>query len=141
MERHMSEKLPLLAIPAAAYNAIALFLAVTAQAVDVLVTPFVTIPMPAAEAGWQISLGDIVFFVGLICLFIEMVRSAGSSNATIYNHALSMVVFIICLVEFLLLPPFATSPFFLLTAMTLLDVVAGFIITTYAARKDIGYGG
>jgi hypothetical protein len=38
----------------------------------------------------------------------------------------------------LLLRSFATSTFFFLTMMVLLDVVAGFIVTAIAARKDIG---
>ena len=52
-----------------------------------------------------------------------------------------MIVFIVCLVEFLLVPAFATSVFFLITAMTLLDVLAGFIVTIITARKDFDFGG
>jgi len=36
---------------------------------------------------------------------------------------------------------FATSAFFLLTAMVLLDVLAGFIVTIVASRRDIEFGG
>ena len=56
------------------------------------------------------------------------------------NHSLSMILFIVCLVEFLLLKPFATSTFFLVTSMTLMDVLAGFIVTAISARKDIDFG-
>ena len=48
-----------------------------------------------------------------------------------------MILFIICLVEFLLFRAFATSAFFLLTTMVLLDVLAGFIVTIVASRRDI----
>lgn len=51
-----------------------------------------------------------------------------------------MVLFIVCLVEFLLLPAFATSTFFLLALMVLLDVLAGFIVTIVAARRDVDFG-
>lgn len=54
----------------------------------------------------------------------------------IVNHALSMVLFIIVLVEFLLIRGFATSTFFLIVVMILLDVLAGFIVTIIASRKD-----
>jgi uncharacterized membrane protein len=47
------------------------------------------------------------------------------------------VLFIICLVEFLLFPAFATSIFFLLMLMVLLDVLAGFIVTIAASRREI----
>ena len=43
--------------------------------------------------------------------------------------------------QFLLLPAFATSAFFLLTTMVLLDVLAGFIVTIVASRRDIDMGG
>ena len=55
----------------------------------------------------------------------------------IVNHSLSMILFVICLVEFLLLQGFSTSVFFLLTLMVLLDVLAGFIVTIVASRRDI----
>ena len=47
----------------------------------------------------------------------------------IVNHALSMALFVGCLVEILLAPAFANSCFFLVTLMVLLDVLAGFIVT------------
>jgi hypothetical protein len=50
------------------------------------------------------------------------------------------VLFILCLVEFLLFPAFATSTFFLVTLMVLLDVLAGFIVTIVAARRDVDFG-
>jgi hypothetical protein len=51
-----------------------------------------------------------------------------------------MILFVICLVEFLLLRGFATSTFFLIVAMVMLDVLAGFIVTIIAARKDLDFG-
>ena len=42
--------------------------------------------------------------------------------------------------EFLLAPAFATSTFFLLGVMVLLDVLAGFIVTIVSARRDIDFG-
>jgi hypothetical protein len=57
----------------------------------------------------------------------------------IFNHALSMLVFIICLIEFLLVPAFSTSVFFIIMAMALLDVLAGVVVTIISARRDVGY--
>jgi hypothetical protein len=47
-----------------------------------------------------------------------------------------MILFIVVLIEFLLLPGFATSTFFLIGVMVLLDVLAGFIVTIISSRKD-----
>ncbi|MGA1342153.1 MAG: hypothetical protein ACO33A_03750, partial [Hyphomonas sp.] len=62
-------------------------------------------------------------------------------TATIINHGISLLLFIICLVQFLLMPNFATSTFFILMAMTLLDVLAGVIVTIVSARRDFGVDG
>jgi hypothetical protein len=59
----------------------------------------------------------------------------------IINHALSMGLFVLCLLLFLLLPSFATSTFFLIMVMVLLDVMAGFIVTILTARRDLDIGG
>jgi len=56
------------------------------------------------------------------------------------NHAFSMILFIVCIVEFLMFPAFATSVFFLVMLMCLLDVMAGFMVTIAAARRDFGIG-
>ena len=64
-----------------------------------------------------------------------------SQKVAIVNHALSLIVFVVCLVEFLLIRGFATSTFFLILTMVMLDVLAGFIVTIIAARKDMDFGG
>lgn len=100
-----------------------------------------TIPMPGTGAQWIVSVGDIITWIALILLFIEIVRSTGIGRGSIVNHALSIIVFVICMVEFLLFAPFATSVFFSITLMTLLDVIAGFVISIMTARRDFAVGG
>ena len=51
-----------------------------------------------------------------------------------------MMLFIVCLVQFLLLPNFATSAFFIIMVMTLLDVLAGVVVTIVSARRDFAVG-
>jgi hypothetical protein len=78
----------------------------------------------------------LILFLSLILLFVELLKSTSSQRIAIVNHALSMALFVICLVEFLLLPGFAGSVFFLILTMVLLDVLAGFIVTIIASRRD-----
>jgi len=136
---------PLLAIPFAVYNILALFSLFgggdASAAYNATTQMLFTVPMPSPGTHWAISMGDVILFGSLICLFFELLKSTQSDNIAIINHSLSMVLFIICLVEFLLFQPFATSTFFLLTMMTLMDVLAGFIVTAISARKDIDFGG
>jgi len=131
--------IPLLLIPVVLYNLVVLFGRDPATgAVDgdaLLRDPIVTLPM-ASGAQWSVGAGDLILFVGLILLFFELVKSTSSQRAAIVNHALSMVLFIAVLIEFLLLRGFATSTFFLIGVMVLLDVLAGFIVTIIASRRD-----
>jgi len=134
---------PLLLIPVVLYNVVVLFSlgdgAPTGAADLMLREPVFSIPM-ASGAGWDVGTGDLILFVSLICLFFELLKSTSSQKVAIINHALSMVLFVVCLVQFLLLRGFATSTFFLVTVMVMLDVLAGFIVTIVAARRDLDLG-
>lgn len=135
--------LPLLAIPVVLYNLIAVAKmagggAATTNAA--LNAPLFSVPM-ASGASWALTSGDLLILLSLFMLFFELLKATTSRRVAIVNHSLSMIVFIVCLVEFLLVPAFATSVFFLITMMTLLDVLAGFIVTIITARKDFDFGG
>ena len=133
---------PLLALPVLIYNAVALTLGGSgfpAQAAQVRMTDAMfTIHMPTG-ADWPVSLGDLLLAASLVVLFVELLKSTTSRRIAIINHSLSVVLFVACLVEFLLLPAFATSTFFLIMVMVLLDVLAGFIVTIVAARRDVDF--
>ena len=136
--------LPLLVIPVVLYNIVVLTGLLGGSGVvgtdgslrDVLFT----IPM-ASGAGWSVGVGDMILFLSLILLFFELLKSTSSQKVAIVNHALSMILFVVCLVEFLLIKGFATSTFFLIVTMVMLDVLAGFIVTIISARKDLEFGG
>ena len=123
---------PLLVLPVLIYNLIALTTGdgFAAEAAQVRMT---------SQIDWPVSLGDILLAASLVVLFIELLKSTNSRNVAIINHSLSMILFVVCLVEFLLLKGFSTSVFFLITLMVLLDVLAGFIVTIVASRRDIDF--
>lgn len=133
---------PLLALPVLAYNVLVLtmggFKSATVQAK--LSEQMFSIHM-TSNTGWSVSLADLILALSLVVLFVELLKSTTSQKIAIINHSLSMILFIVCLVEFLLMPAFATSTFFLLTLMVLLDVLAGFIVTIVSARRDIDFVG
>ena len=135
--------LPLLLIPVVLYNIVILFGATggggMAQADAILRDPIFSVPMTSG-ANWNVGVGDLILFLSLILLFFELLKSTSSQKVAIVNHALSLIVFVFCLVEFLLIRGFATSTFFLIVTMVMLDVLAGFIVTIIAARKDLDFG-
>lgn len=130
---------PLLLIPVVLYALFA-FVQVLSQnaagAHEALVGEILSIPMPSGQ-HWGIGLGDLFVLLGLFMLFFELIRATHSNKTAIINHSLSMIVFVVALVLFLLGPGFATSTFFLLVIMTLLDVLAGFIVTIVASRREL----
>ena len=135
--------LPLLLIPVVLYNIVVLWGASgqvgLAAADEILRDPVFSLPMTSG-ATWSVGVGDLILFLALILLFFELLKSTSSQKVAIVNHALSLVVFVVCLVEFLLIRGFATSTFFLILTMVMLDVLAGFIVTILAARRDMDFG-
>jgi hypothetical protein len=87
---------------------------------------------------WAVSMGDVVIFASLLVLFVEIVKSVNTGATEILNHGLSMLVAVMCIILFVTNAGFTNSTFFLLTTMTVIDVIAGFAITIVAARRDFG---
>ena len=133
--------LPLLSVPVVLYNIIAWSGTAVSDPYYVLTrmdAVLLAIPM-ASGATWIVTPAHALIALTLVMLFFELLKSTGTGKAAILNHAFSMVLFVVCLVEFLLFGAFATSVFFLITLMTLLDTMAGFMVTIASARRDIGF--
>lgn len=146
---------PLLVIPVVLYNLLAMAFGGPVQDIDasgqliqsqaapmanLLNERFLGLPM-ISGVEWVLTKGDAIVLLAVIFLFLEILKSTSTGTATIINHGISLLIFILCLVQFLLMPNFATSTFFILTAMTLLDVLAGVIVTIVSARRDFGVAG
>ncbi len=133
-------------IPVVIYNILALGGATLSTVEDMrahLDKDVFAIPMTSGVT-WHITPGHALVAGSLLVLFFELLKSTGVGRAAVMNHAFSLILFVVCLVEFLLFPAFATSVFFMIMTMTLLDVMAGFMVTIAAARRDFamvdGYG-
>lgn len=98
-----------------------------------------SIPM-VSGTNWAVTAGDFLLVVALLCLFIEILKSTRTGSSSIVEHMLSMVVFVLFLVEFLLVGAAASSVFFLLMVMSLIDVVAGFTVSITGAGRDVTMG-
>ncbi|MBX3507271.1 hypothetical protein [Parvibaculum sp.] len=129
----MFRTLPMMALVIIAYNIIVYL---TGLSMDTQVTTVTLI----SGAVWSIDVGDIIVFSGLVLLFLELISSTQTNASTIINHALSMLVLLVALVEFIVLPEFGNSTFFALVMLALFDVVAGFTVTITAARRDFTVG-
>lgn len=125
--------LPLMAIVIIIYNVVVYL---TGLSMESQITSISLI----SGAVWTISVGDLIVYVGLVLLFLELINATKTGASTIVNHALSMLVLLIALVQFIVLPQFGTSTFFALVLLALFDVIAGFTVTITAARRDFTVG-
>ncbi len=105
---------------------------------DPWVQPVVTVSM-VSDARFTLLFGDMLIVAALVCLFVEIVKATRTSAPTIVDHAVSLLVFIVYLVEFLTVAGAATSVFFILMMIALIDVVGGFTVTIRGARRDFGF--
>ncbi|PZF76940.1 hypothetical protein DK847_10805 [Aestuariivirga litoralis] len=90
----------------------------------------------ASGAEMTLRGGDIFVIAGLVALFLEMLKAARPGRAAVIDHILSVATFVVALVCFLLVDTAGTATFFILTLMTLVDVIAGFVVSLFSARRD-----
>ncbi len=95
----------------------------------------------ASGAEMTLRGGDFFVIAGLAALFLEMLKAARPGRASVVDHILSTATFVVALVCLLLVDYAGTGTFLLLTAMTLIDVIAGFSISLFAARRDFAIEG
>jgi hypothetical protein len=128
VRRSWMSSLPLLVIPLLAYVGFA------AAGAEFGSSRF-DIALPSGGV-WPLTLGDILLAVALGLLFFEILKATRTGGASVVDHAFSMIVFVVCLILFLIWDRAATSTFFLLMLMAMIDVIAGFSVTINAARRD-----
>jgi hypothetical protein len=131
--------LPLMVIPFILYNIVAVF-AGSGPATGPLNAKIFALPM-LRGATWTFTWGDFILLVTLIVLFAALVKATYTRSVSLVDHGLSMMVFVACIVEFLVVNQAATSVFFLVMVASLIDVVAGFTIGIRVARRDLSIGG
>jgi hypothetical protein len=122
---------PLLLIPFAIYNMIAFLTPGVGWT-----APATTVHMMSGQ-DWVLTWEDILIAFAIFLLWVEIIKATRMGMRSVMDHILAMILFIAMLVEFLLVPQAATSTFFLLMAIALVDVLSGFIIGMRAARRQV----
>ncbi len=132
----MLSAVPLLIVPFLLYN---LGLALSVESGSIWAEELFSMPMMSGGM-WTMTLGDALIAFALILLFIEIVKSTRTSNASVVDHLLSTFVFMAYLVEFLLVSGAAHHVFFTLMVITLVDLLAGFSVSLRSAGRDVTIG-
>ncbi len=110
---------PLLLIPFAIYN------------IFVFLMPGVAFTAPIASltlmsgVTWAPTFGDALLALGALLLLFEVIKAARPGARYLTDHLLSLIVCGAAVAEFLLLAPFGTSTFFLLTVLMAVEFLAG----------------
>jgi hypothetical protein len=122
---------PLLLVSFAIYNIIAFLMPGLSWTAAVFSVHMVS------GADWTISASDMLITLAILLLFGEMMKSTRIGVRTVVDHALSLILFLAMLVEFLLVKEAATGTFFLLLAISFIDVLGGFAVTLRSAQRDL----
>src|SRR5262245_8540366 len=123
-------QIPLIGAIALLYWLIALFIP------DTLGRTVLSLTLPSG-AAWTLSTGELLLLLGLVALYLEILKSTHTTH--MLDHVLSLAAFVISLIGFLLASRLGSSTFLLLLVMQLIDVIAGFSVSMTAARRDITY--
>lgn len=128
---------PLTLVPLIVFNLFAFGL-IGAEPGDPWLAPLITAEM-ISGARFTLTSGDLLIIGAIGLLFVEIVKATRMTGA-LADHLMSVAVFVVYLVEFLVVPAAAHSVFITLTVIALVDVIAGFSVALTSARRDIGIG-
>lgn len=133
--------IPLILFVFILYNVIVLVGGVPAEETAQLLRKEI-LPIPMLNSHvWSFSWGDLIVLLLFGTLFVELLKATYTSGTSLLDHGLSMLVFVVCLIEFLMVRQAQTSVFFFITIATLIDVIAGYTIGIRVARRDLAIGG
>jgi hypothetical protein len=122
---------PLLLIPLALFN------------IMVFLMPGVSFSAPVftltlmSGVSWAVTLGDILLAAGILLLMFEVIKGARPGGKYLTDHLLSLIVLCGAAAEFVLLPQFGNSIYFMLTALAFVDFVSGIALRTRRAKRVV----
>lgn len=109
---------PLLLIPFALYNMVAFLL--NMPFADTLFT----IPLPS-HTRVAVTLGDALVVISILLLYVEFLKTARFRVKAVMDHVLALILFAGMAAEFAWVPKAQTPAFLFLTALALVDLLAG----------------
>lgn len=124
--------IPLLLIPFALYNMITFLLNLTFSE-----TLFGLSLLSGARLS--VTAGDVLIVVGVLLLYVEIVKATRLGSKAIVDHVLSLILLIGMALEFLTVQRAATGTFLILTVLSFVDVIGGFSITIRTAQRDVAF--
>lgn len=89
---------------------------------------------------WSLNVNEAFIIISLFILFVEIFKATRTSVVSIIDHLLSTFVFLAFVIMFLTVKEAGTSTFFILTIISMIDVMCGFTVSISSARRDLAVG-
>jgi hypothetical protein len=124
---------PLLLIPLAICNIIVFLMPDLALSAPV---PLFSITLMSKDV-WTVTLNDMLVALGILLLLLEVMRAARPAAKYFVDHFLSLLVFAAAAAEFVMLPKFGNSTFFLITLIAMVDFFAGISLRSRRPRRVV----
>jgi len=121
---------PLLLIPFALYNMVALLLNM----------PFTetvsSIPL-APDRRMPLNVGDLLVAIGMLLLYIEVLKAARFGGKGVMDHILSFILFVAMVSELALVPQASTPTLLLLAVLGFVDFITGISLSIRRKQRAI----
>jgi len=121
---------PLLLIPFALYNMV-VFLLNMPFTETVFAIPLVS------DRRLPVSVGDLVVAIGMLLLYVEVMKAARPGGKGIMDHVLSFVLLLAIAGELVLVPRASTVTLLLLAVLGFVDLLTGISLSLRARRRRI----
>jgi len=121
---------PLLLIPFALYNMVALLLNM----------PFTetvsSIPL-APDRRMPLNVGDLLVAIGMLLLYIEVLKAARFGGKGVTDHILSFILLVAMVSELALVPQASTPTLLLLAVLGFVDFITGISLSIRRKQRAI----
>ena len=124
---------PLLLIPLAICNII-VFLMPDLKLSDSV--PLFSVTLMSKDV-WTVTLNNVLVALGILLLLLEVMRAARPAARYFTDHFLSLLVAGAAAAEFVMLPKFGNSTFFLITLIAMVDFFAGISLRARRPRRVV----
>ena len=88
-------------------------------------------------ASVKLTVESFLIIAGLHVLYFNILKSTRSTVDTMISQSLSVTVFIVFVIQFIIVKRAGTAHFLILTLMSMLDVIGGFTVAVSTARRDV----
>ena len=121
---------PLLLIPFALYNIVIFILGMPFT--DALFSILLV-----SERRLPVTTGDALVAVGMLLLYVEVLKAARFAAKAAIDHVLSFLLFVGMAGELVLVPQAATPTLLLLTVLSFVDVITGVSVSAQPKQQEI----